>query len=187
MPARAPIDEAELVRGVLAGEASAREALYRRHVEYLSGMVVRLLRSQQGSEDVVQDTFVLAFERLSTLRDPSALRSWLAAIAVSFVRRRLRKQRLLHALGLDGSEDDAALDRLARDDAPLEARSELAAIDLALRGVAVNQRIAWMLRYVEGESLDDVATACGCSLATVKRWIASTDRVVRAHLEMEGP
>lgn len=187
VPERSVGDDAKLVADVLSGDARAREEIYRRHVDYVAGMVARLLRSRHASEDVVQDTFVLAFERLATLREPSALRSWLAAIAVSFVRRRLRKQRLLRALGLDGSDDDAALDRLARDDASIEARSELAAIDLALRGVPVSHRIAWMLRYVEGEGLDDVATACGCSLATVKRWIASTDDVVRAHLDPEGP
>jgi RNA polymerase sigma-70 factor (ECF subfamily) len=180
------VSDAELVASILAGDARGREELYRRHVDYVAGMTARLLRSHHASEDVVQDTFVLAFERLATLRDRSALRSWLAAIAVSFVRRRLRKQRLLRALGLDGSDDDAALDRLVREDTSVEARSELAAIDLALRRVPVTHRIAWMLRYVEGESLSDVAVACACSLATVKRWIASADEVVQDQLASEA-
>ncbi len=184
-PPEPAVSDAELVASVLAGDRGSRHTFYRRHVDYIAGMTARLLRSHHASEDVVQDTFVLAFERLASLRDPSALRSWLAAIAVSLVRRRLRKQRLLRVLGLDGPDDDAALDRLARHDASLEARSELAAIDLALRRVPVAQRIAWMLRYVEGESVKDVAMACACSTATVKRWISRADAIVQDHLGSE--
>ena len=184
-PAAPEVSDAVLVARILSGEAASREVLYKRHVDYVSGMSARLLRSIDASQDVTQDAFVMAFERLATLRDPAAFRGWLAAIAVSFVRRRLRKQRLLRALGLDGSHDDAALDRLAREDTAAETRSELAALDLVLQTLPANQRIAWMLRHVEGDALDDVAAACDCSLATAKRWISAADERVRAHLAWE--
>jgi RNA polymerase sigma-70 factor (ECF subfamily) len=184
-PAEPEVSDAVLVARILSGEAASREVLYKRHVDYVSGMSARLLRSIDASQDVTQDAFVMAFERLSTLRDPAAFRGWLAAIAVSFVRRRLRKQRLLRALGLDGSHDDAALDRLAREDTVAETRSELAALDLVLQTLPANHRIAWMLRHVEGDALDDVAAACDCSLATAKRWISAADERVRAHLAWE--
>jgi len=184
-PAEPAVSDEVLVTRALSGDSDARRTLYERHFDYVTGMSARLLRSRDASEDVVQDAFVMAFERLASLREPAAFRGWLAAIAVSFVRRRLRKQRLLRALGLDGSHDDAALDRLARDDASAEARSELAALDLVLQTLPANHRIAWMLRHVEGEALDDVAVACDCSLATVKRWISAADERVRAHLAWE--
>lgn len=186
-PAEASVPDAVLVERVLTGDAGSREKLYRRHVDYVANMSARLLRSVDASEDVVQDAFVMAFERLATLRDPDAFRSWLAAIAVSFVRRRLRKQRLLRSLGLGGERDDtAALDRLATDDTTAETRSELAALDMVLRALPANQRIAWMLRHVEGEPLEAVAIACDCSLATVKRWIAAADARVQETLVRDG-
>ena len=43
-----------------------------------------------------------------------------------------------------------------------------------------------MLRNVDGFSLDEVAEACRCSLATVKRRIAAVDEVVRSHFDEEG-
>jgi RNA polymerase sigma-70 factor (ECF subfamily) len=43
-------------------------------------------------------------------------------------------------------------------------------------------RIAWTLRMVEGLELAEVASACGCSLATAKRRIAAAEVVVRAHI-----
>ena len=176
--------DAALVARALAGDAASKERLYRKHVDYIAGMAARLLRSIDASEDVVQDTFVIALQNLASLRDPGAFRPWLASIAVSQVRRRLSRQRLLRFLGLDRGLDDAPLDELARDDTSAEARLDLAALDLVLRGLPAHQRIAWMLQHVEGEPLESVAAACNCSLATVKRWIASADQRVRAHVRV---
>ena len=177
-----------LVQRARAGDATSKERLYRRHVAYIAGMCTRLLGSIEVSEDVVQDAFVIAFEQLPALRDPAAFRGWLASIAVSQVRRRFSRRRLLRLLGLDRSIDDAPLDELAREDTSAEVRSELAALDLVLRRLPTNHRIAWMLRYVEDEALEDVARSCECSLATVKRWIAAADAHVRRHVRvsMEG-
>jgi len=178
--------DAALVAAALAGDAASKERLYRKHVDYIAGMAARLLRSVNAGEDVVQDTFVIALQNLASLRDPAAFRPWLASIAVSQVRRRLSRQRLLRFLGLDRSLDDAPLDELARDDTSAEARLDLAALDLVLRGLPAQQRIAWMLQHVEGEPLANVAAACNCSLATVKRWIAFADQRVRAHVRVVG-
>lgn len=182
-PFEAPSDES-LVQGIRAGDAKSRELLYRRHVDYIAGMSVRLLRSIEEGEDVVQDTFVIAFDRLHMLRDPGALRGWLAAIAVSQVRRRLARQRLLGVFGLARALDDAPLDELAIEDTSAEVRSELAALDIVLGRLPPKQRIAWMLRYVEDEPLEAVAVSCACSLATAKRWIAAADEVVREYVRV---
>jgi RNA polymerase sigma-70 factor, ECF subfamily len=174
----------ELVAGARAGDATSKERIYLRHVDYIAGMSARLLRSIDASEDVVQDAFVIAFSKLGSLRDPDAFRGWLASITVRLVRRRLARQRLLGFLGLDRGLDDAPLDELARDDLSLEARSELAALDLVLQQLPAHQRIAWMLRYVEDEPIENVAEACGRSRATVKRWISAADRRVKAYVRI---
>lgn len=176
--------DADLVAGVRAGRLACKERLYRRHVAYVGGMAARMLRSIDLSEDVVQDSFVIAFSKMDSLREPAAFRGWLAQIAVSQVHRRLSRQRLLRFLGLDRGLDDAPLDELARDDTTAEVRSELAALDLVLQELPPRQRIAWMLRYVEGEPLEAVAEACECSLATAKRWIAAGDERVKAHVRL---
>jgi RNA polymerase sigma-70 factor (ECF subfamily) len=182
-----PPDDAELVGGVCAGDPRSKEQLYRKHVDYIAGMCARLLRSIDASEDVTQDTFLIAFAKIGSLRDRAAFRGWLAAIAVHQVHRRLARQRLRTAFGLDRPLDDASLDELAREDLSAEARSELAALDIVLQRLPPHQRIAWMLRYVEGEPLDAVAEACRCSLATAKRWIAAADGHVRLYVRVADP
>jgi RNA polymerase sigma-70 factor (ECF subfamily) len=180
---REPIEsDATLVARARNGDAGSKESLYRKHVDYIAGMSARLLRSVEASEDVVQDAFVLAFEHLPSLRDPGAFRGWLAAIAVSQVRRRLSRQRLLRALGLDRSFEEAPLDELVCEDVSAEVRSELAALDVVLRELPAKHRIAWMLRHVEGEPLEDVARSCECSLATAKRWIGAAEARVNEHV-----
>jgi RNA polymerase sigma-70 factor (ECF subfamily) len=174
-----PPGDADLVARATAGDRSAEEAIYRRHAAYLIGMVTRLLTSSSDAEDAVQDTFVIAFEQMPRLRNPAALRPWLAQIAVSQVRRRLRKRRLLRLLGLDRF-DEASLASLVAPDAGPDVRADLATIERVLTTIPVDQRIAWSLRYVEGETLENVARTCGCSLATVKRRLSAAHEKVRA-------
>ena len=82
--------DAQLVARAIEGDRWGREMLYRRHAAYLLAIAARLLGNRNEGEEVVQDTFVTAFEQLRTLREPAALRGWLAQIAVSLVRRRMR-------------------------------------------------------------------------------------------------
>ena len=79
----------------------------------LLAIASRLLGNRGDAEEVVQDTFVTAFEQLRALREPAALRAWLAQITVSLVRRRIRRGRLMRLLGLDRGADDATLAALA--------------------------------------------------------------------------
>ena len=65
-----------------------------------------------------------------------------------------------------------------------ERRALLARVYQVLDKIAVEQRLAWTLRYVEGEKLERVAEQCGCSLATAKRRIASAQRVVARHVRI---
>jgi RNA polymerase sigma-70 factor, ECF subfamily len=178
-------DEA-LVAAVRAGDRGAEEQLYRRHAPSVLTLATRLLRSRDDAMDVLQDTFVTAFEDLAELREPAAFRGWVHRVAVRLVHRRFRKRRLLGILGLDRRGEEIPLDSLAGEAASPEARVELRWLDAALLRVDARARVAWMLRNIEGLALDEVAASCDCSLATVKRWIAAADTVVASHLEDRG-
>jgi RNA polymerase sigma-70 factor (ECF subfamily) len=182
LPSSDAASDAQLVARAIDGDRWGREMLYRRHAAYLLAIAARLLGNRNEGEEVVQDTFVTAYEQLPSLREPAALRGWLAQIAVSLVRRRLRRGRLMRVLGLDRGADDATLAALAAPSASADQRAELALVDRVLSGISANVRIAWMLRMVEGLELAEVASACGCSLATVKRRIAAADAALRAHI-----
>lgn len=180
-----PAPDAALVAAAQQGDRPAMQELYTRHCHYLAGMCARLLRSREEAREITQECFATAFDQLGQLRDGDAFRPWAAQIAVRLVQAHLRKQRLWRFFGLGGDED-ASLFALS-DGAPAEARAELRQIDAALLRLPAEQRIAWMLRHVEDEPLDAVAKACGCSLATVKRWIDAADTAVRRETGQGGP
>jgi RNA polymerase sigma-70 factor, ECF subfamily len=101
--------------------------------------------------------------------------------------RRFRRRKLLRRLGLDRSIDDAPLDALLHEESSAELRSELRCVDRALRNATASERFAWILRYVDGHSLEEVADAAECSLATAKRRLARSQELVRAALAGEVP
>lgn len=161
-------------------EGSAFETLYRRHAEFAFNLAVRIQGSSSDVEDVVHDAFLKAQERLADLRDSAAFRPWLGSIVVRLVRTRLRRRKLLGALGLTAPEP-VDIDSIAAVDADPEARALLAQVYALLQTLSADDRIAWTLRYVERHRLETVAVMMDCSLATAKRRIARTQRFLTEH------
>lgn len=177
----AAVDEdLELVGRARRSEARAFEQLYRRHAEFAFNLAARIQGSATDVEDVVHDAFLKAQERLSDLRDSAAFRPWLGSIVVRLVRTRLRRRKLLSALGLITPEP-VEIESIATSDADPEARALLAQVYALLQTMAADDRIAWTLRYVERHRLETVAVMMDCSLATAKRRIARAQRFLTEH------
>jgi RNA polymerase sigma-70 factor (ECF subfamily) len=160
------------------GDRWAIEALYRRHVHRVTGLVTRLMRGGAEVEDVVQDTFVDAFRGLTRLAEPSLFSAWLMRIAVHQAHRRFRRRRLLGLFGLRASIEDEPLGRSLALGAPQEVVAECAALDRVLAQVEPRDRAAWLLHRIEGYSLPEVGHLVGASLSTVKRRVARAEAVV---------
>ena len=182
----APSD-ASLVERALGGDRWAEEALYRRHVHRVTTVVARLVRHGPDVEDIVQDTFVRAFQDLASLRDPDAVGRWLVASAVHRVHKLFRRRRLMRLLGLDRSPRDEPISTQPSTDASPEVRAELALLDRSLDRMRDEDRVCWVLRYLVGHRLDEVAELAECSLATVKRRIARAQSAVAVHFGEEAP
>jgi RNA polymerase sigma-70 factor, ECF subfamily len=157
--------------------------VYRRYVPYVAKLGYRLLGRGQEVDDLIQDVFVAAAERLPHLRDPDALKGWLAAITVRVAHRK-HVRRKLRTLLLP-PDDRALVHALIEPSAEgsIEARAALASVFRALDRAKVPDRIAWTLRNLEDEPLENVARLCNCSLATAKRRIASAQRLLERELE----
>lgn len=175
----------DLVSRALSGDRWAEELLYRRHASALLGVCTRLLRHRDEAEDVTQDAFIDAFEQLETLRDASQFGGWLTGIAVHKAHRRLRRRKLLRALGLWDARREESLERCLAPGVSADHYADVVCLDSALRKLSDVQRVAWQLRYVEGFQLDEVARHSGCSLATIKRRIAQADAFVRKYVDFE--
>jgi RNA polymerase sigma-70 factor (ECF subfamily) len=177
-----PEGDGQLVLRARQGDSWAEEALYRRHVREVTRVVTRLLRRSEEAEDVVQDTFVRALTDLGQLDKPDAFRSWLLRIAVHQVHRRFRRRRLLRLFGLDQGVDDMTLTAQLDPGASPELRATLREVDRLLGTLPASPRVAWVLRYVEGRTVDDVAEHMATSRSTVKRFLARAEALLQDHL-----
>jgi RNA polymerase sigma-70 factor (ECF subfamily) len=168
-------DDAVLVGRVLRGDALAFRDLYGRHSRYVAGVVYRLMGDDAELEDIVQDAFVRAAERLPTLREPAQLRPWLVTIAVRLTQSRLTRRRrrswIRQQLGRAAPRASDPKDRAPADE-----------LYSALDHVPDRLRVPWILHRVEGFRLEDVAAACNVSLATIKRRIADAQARLDRHL-----
>jgi RNA polymerase sigma-70 factor, ECF subfamily len=184
-PAQPPSD-ATLVSLACAGDRVAREALFRKHVRSAWTLALRLTARRDEADDVVQEAFVTALADLPKLKSGEAFGAWLATIVVRQAHRYFRRRRLRRLFGLDRGAEEGVMEALAATDASPEHMAELGQVDAALRTIDERARGAWVLRYVEGHSLGEVAEACGCSLATAKRRISVAEEALAILRQADG-
>lgn len=155
------------------------EESFRRYAGYVATVAFRMLGRDDQIDDLVQDVFMVAIKDLNRLRDPGAVKGWLATITVRLAGRRLRLRKLRALVGLDQAPRYADV---VAPTAPPDGRVLLGQIYAFLDEQPVERRLAWILRNIQDEPLDEVARLCGCSLSAAKRRIESTDQALRRML-----
>jgi RNA polymerase sigma-70 factor (ECF subfamily) len=180
------VDDSDAATAVAETAPRARpptlDAAFRAHAVFVASVALRMLGRPSEVDDLVQDVFLCVLPRLADLREPTALRSWLAVITARLARRRLRSRRWKIWLGVGVDYDYA---QLADSAASPQDRALLGELYRALDQLPVQQRLAWTLRHAEGLELTAVAEACDCSLATVKRWIGAAETALRKEMDHE--
>ena len=156
--------------------------LFRLYSAYVASIAHRLIGNPDDVDDVVQEVFLDAHKGLRKLREPGAIKGWLAKITVRRSSRHLKRRRISRVFGF---VEDIQYENIADHSASLEERALIASVYKILEGVPSNKRIAWTLRYVQGESMERVTDLCGCSRATAHRWIASVQNVLKEVLSDE--
>lgn len=161
--------------GARADEPLDFDSVFRRYSPYVASIGLRLLGREDELDDLVQDVFWEAHRGLSRVRDAHAIKGWLARICVRRAVRRLRRARLRTWLSFDVLDHEPSGVSPA---ASPETQAEVAQLYRELEKLPAFVRAAWVLRHLEGQSLDDIAAACACSKSTVQRRL----RDAEAHL-----
>lgn len=151
---------AELVSAARNGDKSAFLELVRLFERSAIITSYSVVRDYHAAEDVAQESFVLAFSRLQQLRDASSFGPWLLQI----VRRNamaIRREQSSKVLceDIEVSSNDPALQWIEQHDELISLLAQLADADRALV----------TLRYVDGRSVDEIATAIGKPAETVRK------------------
>jgi RNA polymerase sigma-70 factor (ECF subfamily) len=142
------------------------EDVFRQYAPYVAALVLKLIGRPADVDDVVQDVFIQAHRGLGSLRSAEALRPWLRRITVRRAQRWLRKRWVLR--WFRESELDATAELVDPTASP-EDRALVATLYRALERLPRDERVVWVLRIVEGETLESIAELLGCSVSTVQR------------------
>jgi RNA polymerase sigma-70 factor, ECF subfamily len=142
------------------------DRVFREYAAYVAAIALKIMGRDDDLDDLVQEVFIEAHRSLRRLRDPSALKGWLARITVRRTIRKLRRTRVLILFGLDAPPDYA---EIVSSSATPDERAQVALAYRSLERLPAAERVVWVLRHVQGESLDDIAQMCACSKSTVQR------------------
>jgi RNA polymerase sigma-70 factor, ECF subfamily len=163
----------------LAGAAPDFDWLFERYAGYVARVAARMLgRDDADVDDVVQEVFLITLHRLHRIRSAEAARPWLMTVTVRTVQRTLRRRKWRRKFLGESTAAEVPATGLTADQ-----RALLVRIYRTLDEIDPKSRIAWILRHIEGERLEDVADACGCSLATAKRRIATAQAILMEVLQ----
>ena len=161
-----------------AGNAEAWAALFQRYRLPLYVYVFELVRDEQTSLDLVQETFINAFHHLTTLRDDEKFGSWLFSIAhQKCIQQWRRRDREIEPELPE--PDDSPVELLIREEQEAEFMKLLEELPVA-------QRSAILLHYVEGFSLEEIARITGTNAGTVKSRLHYAKRALRKLLEEDA-
>jgi RNA polymerase sigma-70 factor (ECF subfamily) len=170
-----------LAEQVLAGDELAFRQLYRRHTPRLFLVVLRLVGGvEEDAEDVVQETWLKAAERLGSFRWEAAFASWLTAIGINVALETLRRRGRRREVDLP--EDHESL----RTSGP----TPLAALDpvdleRAIGALPEGYRTVLLLHDVEGYRHEEIAERLGVTAGTSKSQLFHARRSLRAALRDE--
>jgi RNA polymerase sigma-70 factor (ECF subfamily) len=150
------------VSAARAGDRAAFGRLYDRYARMVHGVLLAKVPIGEV-DDLVQDVFLLALRRLSTLREPASFGAWLAAIARNRANDYHRRSVPEDQLTDETSEDD-----IERGNISAEPESPAAAILDAIRALPDAYRETLILRLVEGMTGPEIAARTGLTHGSVR-------------------
>jgi len=179
------MSDEELVKKAIEGDEKAFMVLVRRYETAIFRLAMALLGHREDAEDATQDTFVLAFRRLQTLRDESSFPLWLRKLAIRICLR-YRRRRIVEQNFVEPLSDERESEILFRTD--LDPKSEVEKSELReLVRRAVSElpepfQVVIVLYHMDGLSYDEIAKVLGVPIGTVRSRLARAREMLRTKL-----
>lgn len=157
-------DDQALIRAVLSGDKEAYGALVAHHGEAMFRAAYRITESEADAEEVVQETFLRGYRSLAEFDARADFRTWIYRIAMNCALQVLNKRKSESAMtiveefdeerpGIQLADRGAGPDRLLLD-REIEYRRHA-----AMEKMTPDERLAFVLRHVEGRSTEEIAAA----------------------------
>lgn len=184
--------EAKLVARLKAGEIGAFDELVEEYQSLVYALSFRILSDAEDARDATQETFLKIYRHFARFRGEASLKTWICRIAINQARsterwwrrrNRSKTDSLDAPLGLNGDDDRLLSDYLESDSISPEnealSRERGRRIELGLRDLKKDFRIAVILRDIEGLSYEEISYVTEVSVGTVKSRIARGREMLR--------
>jgi len=168
------LTDGQIVSRVLAGDVDAYALLVARYRARLGRYALHMLGSREDAEEALQDAFVRAYRSLARCEDPERFGAWLFRILLN----------RCHTSGARGSRrrktfvsDEVAL-LGASEEHPADRRAWREEINRALQQLRADQREAFLMKYVEGLSYEEMSQVTEVGVSALKmRVLRACDRL----------
>ena len=186
---RSNLTDEELVGQVLAGDGATFGEIVQRHEDRLYNTIYRLVGSAEDARDLLQDTFVKAYENLKTFRGGSSLYTWLFRIAVNTSLSHRRRRKWVQMSAPAGDEDDPNPGNAVADTAAANPADRLVTAETdvlvqeAINGLDDEHRTVVVLRDIQHCDYRQIAEILEVPPGTVKSRLHRARMMLRDKLQ----
>lgn len=184
------IDEARLIRDILAGQTELFEHFVRRYQRKITRIAYRFLRDAGEADCAAQESFLRAYQNLGAFREGSTFETWLTRICINWCKDRVKRRRLVvffHQAPAreDGEGEDASDFAPAEDPSPerrAAGREIRERLGVALESLSPRQRAIFAMKHFEEMSIPDIAELTGLDSGTIKSHLFRAAQKIRERL-----
>ena len=165
-------DDVVLIQRILAGDETAFASLVRKYQKQVHTLAWRKIRDFHIAEDITQETFLQAYQKLETLEDPTRFPRWLYVIAdrlcIAWLRKNQRQTEPLEEADLSGIETEAYSRFVATEHAEIFAEARRDLVEKLLAKLKENNRTVITLHYLEGMTYAEIVNFLGVPENTIR-------------------
>ena len=173
-------EDQQAIEKVLKGDSSAFSVLVERYQRRLIGLLAHSCGNSELAEDIAQDAFARAYQKLRLFSGESQFYTWLARIAMNLLASDRRKRRIENQVPREGFE--VAIDAVGQDEQPDQQLQLTEAQQVVRQAIAMldeERRTVLLLRDFDGMDYEAIAATLEIPVGTVR------SRLHRARLELK--
>lgn len=161
-------DDSYYIEAVRKGNVQAFSVLVEKYQNMVYSLALKLLKRPEDAEELAQDTFIKAYQKIDSYEGKSKFSTWLYSITYNACISELRKRRIEFASLDDRQISDQ--DEMKMHDYYRETRKEDQEkyLNLALSKLPEDDQVLVTLYYYENQSMDEISTITGLTVSNIK-------------------
>ena len=185
------MDYKKAVEAALKGNESAFSALYESTQRDMYYIALKYMKNEEDAMDVLQDSYIKAWQSLATLKDPASFRAWFGRIVANTAKNALAKKRPMLFSQLEGENDEGEQFALDIEDEKSEFQPERSytqketqeLVHELIDSLTDEQRLCILMYHLDDQSIKDIAETFGISEYTVKSRLLYGRKAIKAKAE----